>query len=686
MSNWRETTFVSIRYLREQLEDLEEYNRDILEYTDEQNTQLQAQNRLLLEYAEDSDSDSDNSDNEMTKKKDDTVLQDHMDEAQMKPIAIPTSVDVYEFKKALTNALAEVTSTKYIQGGGCTFLLETKAQYQIRERNPDAVYPTALIEPSKLYSAVKLTSDAYKLWKRHRTLYVEWNKYNHEALLLTDKKSPNMLDELKDPWLEAFPRGTMALEAFQSMEADLCSSDAQCRLTIELTKTMTRLAYTPNPLGPREYFRLLTNKYLHQINLLLATANVTSAQMIDYAHNTFEYSKYDLITLHRVEDDWKVYRETIAEDNEFGHYPKFWGRRLKELYSSYHTRTALANMTNRETWPMHASNSTPNLQNSNGGVHDDYTDVNCLKANQGGNQQHTPQPRSQRGPRRRRFQTEWKQYKHYCHSCGVNLSHDSCDCNRFKNNHQAGATFDNKIRGSTWNTEKWMKWSKPSSWATLLSILRDPLSKSQPRPTKSVTFLTTAAPSPGYGALDSAATNHFVPSTYQGGAPRDTPGALTVGCANGSTMQSTAIDIVDLPRLPPEAQQGCHKFDEGGGLGPRLMAVTGPSHNTVLEGRRDPLRDLYMVSLHQTGPKAGPKTNTDTNEDAAHSPRVMAESPKMGNGTSAAGLELVSPASLKRHNGLGEQANAIDTIYRIRGQNSRRRADGPNNNNNNTNN
>ena len=39
----------------------------------------------------------------------------------------------------------------------------------------------------------------------------------------------------------------------------------------------------------------------------------------------------------------------------------------------------------------------------------------------------------------------------------------------------------------------------------------------------------------------------------------------------------------------------------------------------------------------------------------------------MGNGTSAAGLELIPLASLKRHNGLGEQANAIDTTHRIRG-------------------
>eukprot|EP00536_Pseudo-nitzschia_multiseries_P019616 jgi/Psemu1/61862/gm1.61862_g len=49
----------SIRELRDQLVELEHFNRDILEYTEEQNTQLQAQNRLLCDYTEDSEEDSD---------------------------------------------------------------------------------------------------------------------------------------------------------------------------------------------------------------------------------------------------------------------------------------------------------------------------------------------------------------------------------------------------------------------------------------------------------------------------------------------------------------------------------------------------------------------------------------------------------------------------------------------------
>ena len=67
---------------------------------------------------------------------------------------------------------------------------------------------------------------------------------------------------------------------------------------------------------------------------------------------------------------------------------------------------------------------------------------------------------------------------------------------------------------------------------------------------------------PQYGALDSGATDHFVPTTYYGTNHKDTTtNGITVGCANGSTMQSKATDCLALHNLPLTAQT-CHKFDE----------------------------------------------------------------------------------------------------------------------------
>eukprot|EP00536_Pseudo-nitzschia_multiseries_P019557 jgi/Psemu1/61428/gm1.61428_g len=127
-------------------------------------------------------------------------------------------------------------------------------------------------------------------------------------------------------------RGTTVDEAFQAMEEDLCTTDAQHQLTRELTKKMNALSYTPSPIGPKEYFRQLT-KYQHQINLLPETANVTEAQMIDYSREAFAHSKHDPITLHQVDEDWKKHR----------------GQRLKELYSSYHNNSSTANLADVQT-------------------------------------------------------------------------------------------------------------------------------------------------------------------------------------------------------------------------------------------------------------------------------------------------------------------------------------------------
>eukprot|EP00536_Pseudo-nitzschia_multiseries_P012627 jgi/Psemu1/32682/gm1.32682_g len=156
IDNSRNVGSTAIRDLRDQLVELEHYHRDILEYTEEQNTQLQTQNRLLYDYTEDSE-DSD-TDDEMSKKKDHHAsLKDHLNEAQTKPVAVPSSIEVYEFKKALANALAK-----------------TEAQYHARD--PQAPFPEAPQAPQELDSTIELTSDAYKLWKRSRALYVEWNK------------------------------------------------------------------------------------------------------------------------------------------------------------------------------------------------------------------------------------------------------------------------------------------------------------------------------------------------------------------------------------------------------------------------------------------------------------------------------------------------------------------------------
>eukprot|EP00536_Pseudo-nitzschia_multiseries_P011447 jgi/Psemu1/28910/gm1.28910_g len=184
---------------------------------------------------------------------------------------------------------------------------------------------------------------------------------------------------------------------------------------------------------------------------------------------------------------------------------------------------------------------------------------------------------------------EWKQYKYYCHSCGVNLTHDGRSCYKRCNkaDHQEGATFDNQMGGATRNADRWLS----------ECILRDPLSEILPWPPHTVTFAHDVsfhirAP-PGYGALDLAATDHFVPSTYQGGAHQDTPGALTQQTCwtYPSSPSRHAGNEVELPLVSvlKLCSNGCHvEFSKDD------VTVIGPTQQVILTGQRDPLRNLYM--------------------------------------------------------------------------------------------
>ena len=61
------------------------------------------------------------------------------------------------------------------------------------------------------------------------------------------------------------------------------------------------------------------------------------------------------------------------------------------------------------------------------------------------------------------------------------------------------------------------------------------------------------------GALDSAATSHFLPEDYKGTDHQATPNRILVGCANESVMLAVAMDQLNIQALP-EAVRRAHKF------------------------------------------------------------------------------------------------------------------------------
>jgi len=63
------------------------------------------------------------------------------------------------------------------------------------------------------------------------------------------------------------------------------------------------------------------------------------------------------------------------------------------------------------------------------------------------------------------------------------------------------------------------------------------------------------------GAIDSSATDHFMPATYSGTNHTPVRQGIRVSCANGSYMEAVATDALALPQLPQQAR-ACHKFND----------------------------------------------------------------------------------------------------------------------------
>ena len=108
--------------------------------------------------------------------------------------------------------------------------------------------------------------------------------------------------------------------------------------------------------------------------------------------------------------------------------------------------------------------------------------------------------------------------------------------------------------------------------------------------------------------------NHFVNTIYYATNHQHTTNGVTVGCANGSTMQSKATDCLDPGNLPIPART-CHKFKEvhlplvsvpklcAHGckvhFGPTAIHIT-KNEQVLLSGTKDPTHNLCMVPLHDT--------------------------------------------------------------------------------------
>ena len=123
---------------------------------------------------------------------------------------------------------------------------------------------------------------------------------------------------------------------------------------------------------------------------------------------------------------------------------------------------------------------------------------------------------------------------------------------------------------------------------------------------------------PRQAILDSGASDHFLPMSYKGNCETPTTTGITVTCASGGKLISTATDIIKFHGLPTEARR-CHKFPNHQLVGPLLslgkltqhgsrvlfkkdtVGVTNSDGLLILVGQKPVGRNIYTVPL-PTGP------------------------------------------------------------------------------------
>ena len=188
------------------------------------------------------------------------------------------------------------------------------------------------------------------------------------------------------------------------------------------------------------------------------------------------------------------------------------------------------------------------------------------------------------------------------------------------------------------------KYSSPSSKTTSKPLV--PCRPNPNRHTLNVTFTPTLITGPAprqraalkvcnslidryphpVGALDSGATDHFLPTSYRGDGHCPTSTGIQVKCANDAIMTASATDTLALSKLPLLAR-GCHKFDDV--TTPLIsvgklcdndlfvlftsteVIVTDRSGATVMQGQRTD--GLYHVPIHDSAPDAFPRVTPNHN-------------------------------------------------------------------------
>jgi hypothetical protein len=305
------------------------------------------------------------------------------------------------------------------------------------------------------------------------------------------------------------PPGTSAMEAMEHIMAAVEDNLASREHLTKLIKTMPERVYTPNNNGPRDYFARvdadirMARKLGHETDLksviLFAQSAFTQAHKGaagDIRKVDKEYkakvkilapasdakTTYDVFKKHYVAElrEMAVNASFTALDGTANHVAEMQSRKIAELedqISRLAVHTADLASIYQETQTMQ-STIPPSIETARDPAVQAIIDNNKALSAQvatlsntisNSNYNGTSVANRSTGNTRRNRTTdgECRQFKCYCSSCGVNLSHEGKDCRTKKHWHNDAATFQNQMGGNSKKDHKWMKFLDPTTGKTV---------------------------------------------------------------------------------------------------------------------------------------------------------------------------------------------------------------------------
>ena len=402
----------------------------------------------------------------------------------------PSTLEVIEFKRGLINALIHCPARGSKQGH--SYLLEAQDEYRTRIKDPEAKQTVRPREPEEPEDE----EGDWTVFKYRLSRYERCEQYEAQALTLMQETFPDCLQALKTN--DFLPTNLTLRAAMDHLYDQVKDSDATRQSHMEIYDRFSSKGriYTPNPNGPRDFFAECDNDRALATAIGINTIDVTTVMIRALA--AFRDSKHSRESLRNIEERWKLIEPSYPEPElRYAEFKRYYTKELKVLYTdlskngrAFHAedimdrfqamesdmRTLAADQTDLETAfhtaqedktyyserglsaPM-TSFDVPNAASTTGTSLSDplfkalMTRLDAIEA----------QTANQNDGSRNRPRKE-RQFKYYCYTHGVNLTHASKDCRNKRADHDKhpGATRCDPCGGSTKNLEKWMKWTGPT--------------------------------------------------------------------------------------------------------------------------------------------------------------------------------------------------------------------------------